>query len=148
MKWKKYNESSEANEPVKIKTIEEIPPEDGFGNLGGDARFLIDDYLNDLARFPPYHNGHIPEDEEEEIRNALVAVYVEFEYWMPEDDEYDAGYEDGKMMLIIDNDDGALCNIDFFEGDYDWDVKNFVKAEAYKYLGLKEGTNCCPSHDD
>lgn len=91
MKWKKYSESvndaaeelAEVEEPVKIKDVDEITPEsDGYGSLGSDAQFLIDEYIGDLAR-KYYRNGHIPEDEEEEIRDALVPVYVEFEYWAP-----------------------------------------------------------------
>ena len=148
MKWKKLNESvndaaealAEVEEPVKIKEVDEITPDnDGFGSLGSDANFLIDEYIGDMAR-RNYTNGHIPEDEEEEIRNALTAVYVEFEYWAPEDEDYEAGYDDGRMMFIIDKDTGDLCNLDKFnsvsEADYPDGVYEIVEAAAYKHLGI------------
>lgn len=145
MKWKKYNESSEVNEPVKIKDIYEFSPDyDEFGNYASDAAFLINEYINDQAR-KYYTNGVIPDDEEQEIRDALVAVYVKFEYWLPEDEDYEAGYEDGEIIFIIDRDDGSLCNIDLFNGDYPNEVRDEIETAAYKYLGVKPGTNCCPN---
>lgn len=72
MKWKRYTESvndaaeelAEVEEPVKIKDVDEIRPEsDGWGSLGSDAQFLIDEYIGDLAR-RNYTNGRIPEGEE------------------------------------------------------------------------------------
>lgn len=152
MKWKKLNESvndaaealAEVEEPVKIKEVDEITPEsNGFGSLGSDAQFLIDEYIGDMAR-KNYRNGHIPEDEEQAIRDALACVYVEFEYWAPEDEDYEAGYDDGKALFIIDKDDGSLCNVDFFECVYPNEVRDFVENEAYNWIGVEKGINCCP----
>ena len=159
MKWKKYSESvndaadelAEVEEPVKIKDVDEITPEsDGYGSLGSDAQFLIDEYIGDLAR-RNYTNGKIPEDEEEEIRDALVPVYVEFEYWAPEDEDNYAGYEDGQMMFIIDRDNGDMCNIDLLnnEGEFPYPdgVRELVEDAAYKYLGITHDKYywCVPS---
>ena len=144
-------ELAEVEEPVKIKDVDEITPEsDGYGSLGSDAQFLIDEYIGDLAR-KYYRNGHIPEDEEEEIRDALVPVYVEFEYWAPEDEDNYAGYEDGQMMFIIDRDNGDMCNIDLFnnggEFSYPDGVRELVEDAAYKYLGITHDKYywCVPS---
>ena len=114
--------------------------------MGSDADYLIDEYINDKAK-KYYTNGHIPEDEEEEIRDALVAVYVTFEHWMPEDDDNYAGYEDGQAMFIIDQDDGSLCNVDFFDRDYPQEVQDFVMEAAYKHIGATHDKyfNCCPT---
>lgn len=68
---------------------------------------------------------------------------MEFDYWMPEDEEYEAGYEEGKAMFIIDKNDGSLCNMDVC-GDYPDEAVERAKKEAYKYLGVKPGENCCP----
>ena len=161
MKWKKLNESvndaaealAEVEEPVKIKEVDEITPDnDGYGSLGSDANFLIDEYINDQAR-KYYTNRHIPEDEEDEIRNSLTAVYVEFEFWAPEDDDYEAGYDDGRMMFIIDKDNGNLCNVDKFNSvsgaDYPDGVYEIVEDAAYKHIGVTHDKyyNCCPSGD-
>lgn len=155
MKWKKLNESvndaaeelAEVEEPVKIKDVDEITPEsDGYGSLGSDAQFLIDEYIGDQAR-KYYTNRHIPEDEEEEIRDALVPVYVEFEYWAPADADYEAGYDDGKVLFIIDKNDGSLCNVDYFECNYPDNVYDEVENAAYKYLGITHDNYywCVPS---
>lgn len=143
MKWKEYNRGSSSNEPVKFKDVSEIVPDrDGFGSLGSNAAFLIDEYVGDIAR-RWYSNGRIPENEERAITDALIAVYVEFDYWMPKDEEYEAGYEEGKAMFIIDKNDGSLCNMDVC-GDYPDEAVERAKKEAYKYLGVKPGENCCP----
>lgn len=153
MKWKKLNESvndaadelAEVEEPVKIQDVDEIAPEeDGFGSYASDVRYLIDEYINDQAR-KYYTNRHIPEDEEQELRDELVGVYVKFEYWAAADEEYDAGYEDGEVLFIIDKNDGSLCNVDYFECNYPDNVYDEVEAAAYKYLGVKKGINCCPN---
>ena len=162
MKWKKLTKESvndaaealaEVEEPVKIKEVDEITPDnDGYGSLGSDANFLIDEYINDQAR-KYYTNRHIPEDEEDEIRNSLTAVYVEFEFWAPEDDDYEAGYDDGRMMFIIDKDNGNLCNVDKFNSvsgaDYPDGVYEIVEDAAYKHIGVTHDKyyNCCPSGD-
>ena len=162
MKWKKLTKESvndaaealaEVEEPVKIKEVDEITPDnDGYGSLGSDANFLIDEYINDQAR-KYYTNRHIPEDEEDEIRNSLTAVYVEFEFWAPEDDDYEAGYDDGRMMFIIDKDNGNLCNVDKFNrvsgADYPDGVYEIVEDAAYKHIGVTHDKyyNCCPSGD-
>jgi hypothetical protein len=152
MKWKKLNESvndaaeelAEVEEPVKIKDVDEITPEeDGFGGYASDVRHLIDEYIGDQAR-KYYINRHIPEDEEQEIRENLVGVYVKFEYWAPEDEDYEAGYDDGEVLFIIDKTDGSLCNVDWFECNYPDNVYDEVEDAAYKYLGVKKGINCCP----
>ena len=152
MKWKKLNESvndaadelAEVEEPVKIQDVDEIAPEeDGFGSYASDVRHLIDEYIGDQAR-KYYTNRHIPEDEEQEIRENLVGVYVKFEYWAPEDEDYEAGYEEGEVIFIIDKTDGSLCNVDYFECNYPDNVYDEVEDAAYKYLGVKKGINCCP----
>jgi len=157
MKWKKYTESvndaadelAEVEEPVKnIKLWEITPDSDGYGSLGSDAQFLIDEYIGDLAR-RSYTNGHIPEDEEQEIRDSLYAVYAEFEYWLPEDEDYDAGYEDGKIMFIICKDDGCLCGLDKFSETYPDEVYDKVEKEAYDFAGVTHDKYywCVPSND-
>lgn len=70
MKWKEYNRGSSSNEPVKFKDVSEIVPDrDGFGSLGSNAAFLIDEYVGDIAR-RWYSNGRIPENEERAITDA------------------------------------------------------------------------------
>ena len=160
MKWKKIttesiddvdNEIDGQQTPFKLKGVDEITPDnDGWGSYASDARFLIDEYLGKQAK-AYYTNGHIPEDEEEEWRECLAAVLVEFEYWMPEDEDNYAGYEDGQMMFIIDRDNGDMCNIDLFnnggEFSYPDGVRELVEDAAYKYLGITHDKYywCVPS---
>jgi len=146
MKWKKYIESvnDAAEEPVIGIEVDEIRPEsDGYGSLASNAQYLIDQYIGDQAR-KYYTNRRIPEDEEVEIRENLVPVYVKFEYWAPEDADYEAGYEDGDAMFIIDKTDGSLCNVDYFESVFPDEVYDIVEDAAYNYLGISKGMNCCP----
>ena len=143
MKWKKLTRESVNDaadelegleEPVKIIDVDEIRPEsDGYGSLASDAQFLIDEYIGDLAR-KYYHNGHIPTDEEEAIRESLVAVYVEFEYWAEEDEDNYAGYEDGKILFLIDRDDKSIVDLDRFSNDYPDEVEDKARDEAIKFV--------------
>ena len=151
MKWKKIttesiddvdNEIDGQQTPFKLKGVDEITPDnDGWGSYASDARFLIDEYLGKQAK-AYYTNGHIPEDEEEEWRECLAAVLVEFEYWMPEDEDNYAGYEDGKMLFIIDKCDGELCEVDDFTNGRPEEIpdeaREEAKKEAYNFLGIKE----------
>ena len=151
MKWKKIttesiddvdNEIDGPQTPFKVKGVDEITPDnDGWGSYASDARFLIDEYLGKQAK-AYYTNGHIPEDEEEEWRECLAAVLVEFEYWMPEDEDNYAGYEDGKMLFIIDKCDGELCEVDDFTNGCPEEIpdeaRDEAKKEAYNFLGIKE----------
>lgn len=155
MKWKHYKESvndaadflNEVEEPVRNVQLDEIYPgyDGGIGSgLDSNAQFLIDEYIGDQAK-KWYTNRHIPDDEEQEMRDSLVAVYAEFEYWAPEDEDYEEGYDRGQMMFIIDKDDGSLCNVDFYETDYSDEVYEIVKAKAYAKVGVKPGSNLCPN---
>lgn len=135
-------------EPFKIVDVDEITPDsDGYGSLGSDAQFLIDEYIGDQAR-RYYRNGVIPEDEEEELRNNLTAVLVEFKFWKDEDEDNYAGYEDGQIMYIIDT-DGWQCNVDFF--DYNGralelpkEVYEGARDAAFKYVGVPYKGDCSP----
>lgn len=151
MKWKKIttesiddidNEIDGPQTPFKLKGVDEITPDnDGWGSYASDARFLIDKYLREQAK-AYYTNGHIPEDEEEEWRECLAAVLVEFEYWMPEDEDNYAGYEEGKMLFIIDKRDGELCEVDDFTNgrpeEISDEAREEAEKEAYKFLGIKK----------
>ena len=151
MKWKKIttesiddvdNEIDGQQTPFKLKGVDEITPDnDGWGSYASDARFLIDEYLGKQAK-AYYTNGHIPEDEEEEWRECLAAVLVEFEYWMPEDEDNYAGYEDGKMLFVIDRRDGELCEVDDFTNGRPEEISDVAREEAekeaYKFLGIKK----------
>ncbi len=139
MKWKKYTESINPDVPYIpskfiLHDVDEITPEhDSYGSLASDAQFLIDEYIGSQAK-KYYTNGHIPTDEEEAIRDSLTAIYVEFEYWCEEDEEYDAGYEDGKIMFIIDTSDNRIIDTDTFSKDIPEDVVDRAKEEALKYI--------------
>lgn len=69
-------------------------------------------------------------------------MLVEFEYWLPEDEDNYAGYEDGKMMFIVDWRDGELCMVDDFTGgnpdEIPDEIRDMAEKEAYKYLGVKK----------
>ena len=155
MKWKKLTRESVNDaadelggleEPVRIIDVDEIRPEsDVYGSLASDAQFLIDEYIGSQAK-KYYTNGHIPEDEEEAIRDSLAAVYVEFEYWAEEDEDNYAGYEEGQTMFIIDRDDGSICGIDKFRNDYPDDVLDFVKGVACEHIGVKVGSDRSPRY--
>ncbi len=139
MKWRKIttesiddvdNEVDRPQTPFRLKGVDEITPDnDSYGYYASDARFLIDEYLGKQAK-AYYRNGHIPEDEEEEWRECLAAVLVEFEYWMPEDEDNYAGYEDGKMLFIIDRRDGELCEVDDFTNDRPEEIPDEAREEA------------------
>jgi hypothetical protein len=114
--------------------VDEITPEhDSHGSLGSNADFMIQQYIDDQAK-RYYRNGVIPEDEEEELRSCLTPIYVEFEYWCEEDEEYDAGYEDGKIMFIIDTSDNSIIDTDTFSEDIPEDVVDRAREEALKYI--------------
>ena len=139
MKWKKYCKESVMGDPDSsarfiLHDVDEITPEhDGYGSLASDADFMIQQYINDQAK-RYYTNGIIPDDEEEELRICLTPIYVEFEYWCEEDEEYDAGYEDGKIMFIIDTSDNSIIDTDTFSKDIPEDVVDRAKEEALKYI--------------
>ena len=139
MKWKKYCKESVMGDPDSsarfiLHDVNEITPEhDGYGSLASDADFMIQQYINDQAK-RYYRNGVIPEDEEEELRNYLTPIYVEFEYWCEEDEEYDAGYEDGKIMFIIDTSDDRIVDTDTFSKDIPEDVVDRAREKALKYI--------------
>ena len=59
---------------------------------------------------------------------------MEFEYWCEEDEEYDAGYEDGKIMFIIDTEDNKIIDSDTFSKDIPDDVFERAREEALKYI--------------
>lgn len=138
MKWKKYTESVNPDVPYIpskfiLHDVDEIVPEhDGYGSLGSNAEFMIQQYINDIAK-SYYRNGVIPEDEEEELRSELTPIYVEFEYWH-EEDEYPEGYEDGKIMFIIDTSDNTIIDSDTFSEDIPDDVFERAREEALKYI--------------
>ena len=152
MKWKKYygesvNDAAEElnglEEPFKLKEVNWIIPDnDSWGSYASDAQFLIDKYLGEMAK-AYYTNGHIPEDEEEEWRECLDAVLVEFEYWMPEDEDYYAGYRDGEMLFIINNSDGKLIDVDDFTNGHYEEISEIAREEAekaaYNFIGIKKG---------
>jgi hypothetical protein len=139
MKWKKYRESINPDVPYIpskfiLHDVDEITPElDSYGSLASDADFMIQQYINDQAK-KYYTNGIIPDDEEEELRSYLTPIYVEFEYWCEEDEEYDAGYEDGKIMFIIDASDNKIIDSDTFSKDIPEDVVDRAREEALKYI--------------
>lgn len=138
MKWKKYTESVNPDVPYIpskfiLHEVDEIIPEhDSYGSLGSNAEFMIQQYINDIAK-SYYRNGVIPEDEEEELRSELTPIYVEFEYWH-EEDEYPEGYEDGKIMFIIDTSDNKVIDSDTFSEDIPDDVFERAREEALKYI--------------
>lgn len=140
MKWKKYYKESHMGDSDSsqarfiLKDVDEITPDsDSWGSYASDAQFLIDEYLGKQAK-AYYTNGHIPEDEEEEWRECLKAVLVEFEYWCDEDEEYEAGYDDGKILFIIDKRDGEVEEYDEFSNDYPEDIFEKAKAKAIEYV--------------
>ena len=139
MKWKKYYKESVMGDPDSsarfiLHNVDEITPEhDRYGSLGSNADFMIQQYINDQAKIY-YTNGIIPDDEEEELRSYLTPIYVEFEYWCEEDEEYDAGYEDGKIMFIIDTSDNTIIDSDTFSEDIPDDVFERAREEALKYI--------------
>ena len=138
MKWKKYTESINPDVPYIpskfiLHDVDEIVPEhDSWGSLGSNADFMIQKYINDMAK-SYYRNGVIPEDEEEELRSYLMAIYVEFEYWH-EEDEYPEGYEEGKIMFIVDTSDNKIIDSDTFSEDIPDDVFERAREEALKYI--------------
>lgn len=138
MKWKKYAESVNPDVPYIpskfiLHDVDEITPEhDSYGSLGSNADFMIQQYINDMAK-SYYRNGVIPEDEEEELRSCLTAIYVEFEYWH-EEDEYPEGYEEGKIMFIVDTSDNKIIDSDTFSEDIPDDVFERAREEALKYI--------------
>ena len=138
MKWKKYTESVNPDVPYIpskfiLHDVDEIVPEhDSWGSLGSNADFMIQKYINDMAK-SYYRNGVIPEDEEEELRSCLMAIYVEFEYWH-EEDEYPEGYEEGKIMFIVDTSDNKIIDSDTFSEDIPDDVFERAREEALKYI--------------
>lgn len=138
MKWKKYTESVNPDVPYIpskfiLHDVDEITPEhDSWGSLGSDADFLIQQYIDDMAK-RYYTNGVIPEDEEEELRSYLTPIYVEFEYWH-EEDEYPEGYEDGQIMFIIDTSDNKVIDSDTFSEDIPDDAFERAREEALKYI--------------
>lgn len=138
MKWKKYTESVNPDVPYIpskfiLHDVDEITPEhDSYGSLGSNADFMIQKYINDMAK-SYYRNGVIPEDEEEELRSCLMAIYVEFEYWH-EEDEYPEGYEEGKIMFIVDTSDNKIIDSDTFSEDIPDDVFERAREEALKYI--------------
>lgn len=138
MKWKKYTESINPDVPYIpskfiLHDVDEIVPEhDSYGSLGSNAEFMIQQYINDIAK-SYYRNGVIPEDEEEELRSELTPIYVEFEYWH-EEDEYPEGYEDGKIMFIIDTSDNKVIDSDTFSEDIPDDVFELARKEALNYI--------------
>ena len=138
MKWKKYTESINPDVPYIpskfiLHFVDAITPEhDSYGSLNSDADFMIQQYINDQAeRY--YTNGIIPEDEEEELRSYLIPINVEFEYWH-EEDEYPEGYEDGKIMFIIDTSDNQIIDSDTFSKDIPDDVFECAREAAMKYI--------------
>ena len=137
MKWKKYTESVNPDVPYIpskfiLHDVDEIVPEhDSWGSLGSNADFMIQKYINDMAK-SYYRNGVIPEDEEEELRSCLMAIYVEFEYW--HEDEYPEGYEEGKIMFIVDTSDNKIIDSDTFSEDIPDDVFERAREEALKYI--------------
>ena len=140
MKWRKIKTESINPDvpyiPSKfiLHDVDEITPEhDSYGSLASDADFMIQKYINDIAK-SYYTNGIIPDDEEEELRSCLTPVYVEFEYWCEEDEEYDAGYEDGKIMFIIDTSDNKIIDSDTFSKDIPDDAFERAREEALKYI--------------
>ncbi len=138
MKWKKYTESVNPDVPYIptkfiLHEVDEITPEhDSYGSLGSNAEFMIQKYINDIAK-SYYRNGVIPEDEEEELRSDLTPIYVEFEYWH-EEDEYPEGYEDGKIMFIIDTSDNTVIDSDTFSEDIPDEVFERARKEALNYI--------------
>lgn len=138
MKWKKYTESVNPDVPYIptkfiLHEVDEITPEhDSYGSLGSNADFMIQQYIDDIAK-SYYRNGVIPEDEEEELRSELTPIYVEFEYWH-EEDEYPEGYEDGKIMFIIDTSDNKIIDSDTFSEDIPDEVFKRAREEALKYI--------------
>lgn len=140
MKWRKITTESINPDvpyiPSKfiLHDVDEITPEhDSYGSLASDADFLIQQCIDDMAK-SYYTNGVIPKDEEEELRSCLTPIYVEFEYWCEEDEEYDAGYEDGKIMFIIDTEDNKIIDSDTFSKDIPDDVFERAREEALKYI--------------
>ena len=138
MKWKKYTESVNPDVPYIpskfiLHDVDEITPEhDSYGSLASDADFMIQQYIDDMAK-SYYRNGVIPDDEEEELRSYLIPINVEFEYWH-EEDEYPEGYEDGKIMFIIDTSDNKVIDSDTFSEDIPDDVFERARKEALKYI--------------
>ena len=78
--------------------------------MNEDAYYLIEEYIGDIAT-KYYTNGEIPEDEEEELRESLVAVGVVFEY-NDSDDEYVMD----EILFIIDKNDLSIVE----QGKYDY----------------------------
>lgn len=58
---------------------------------------------------------------------------MEFEYWH-EEDEYPEGYEDGKIMFIIDTSDDKVIDSDTFSEDIPDDAFERAREEALKYI--------------
>lgn len=139
---KRLGESVE--QPLRIKGVHEIYPDydSGVGGYDSDAAFLIDEYIGYMAK-SWYTNGHIPEEEEQEIRDSLTAVLVEFEYWHDEDEDFEAGYEDGEILFII-CDDGGLCGVDLMGQDFPDGVFEQARDAAYKHVGIEYTMYCGP----
>ncbi len=133
MKWKRIDESSDYNGPVKIKNLREISPDED-SSLGTIVATEIEEFIEYRKR-----HWYTSKDKENEIRDATVGVYVEFEYWCEEDEEYEAGYEDGAALVIINKEDGSLYSVkafgeypDVFDGDE-------IEDAAYEYLDVEPG---------
>jgi predicted PP-loop superfamily ATPase len=141
---KRLGESVE--EPLRIKGVYEIYPDSdsGVGGYDSDAAFLIDEYIGYTAK-SWYTNGHIPEEEEQELRNSLTGILVQFEYWQDEDEDFEAGYEDGEILFIICN-DGGLCGEDQMGKNYPDDVYEKARDAAYKRVGVKYTGYCGPEY--
>lgn len=110
MKWVRINEGIE---PPKDNPAWDIgfyvidPDGSDFRDISSNAQFLIDEYINDIAK-KYYTNGNIPDDEEHELRNGLQCVYSEFNYFDEESDEE----TNGELMVVVDTSDGSLVNYD------------------------------------
>ena len=107
MKWKKYygesvDDSSgsldASEEPVKIiEVFDVLPIQYSINGMNEDAYNLIEEYIRDIAA-KYYTNGEIPEDEDEKLRESLVAVGVAFEFL----DQYiDYKYVDEEIVQYL-----------------------------------------------
>ena len=95
--------------------------------MNEDAYYLIEEYICDIAA-KYYTNGKIPEDEEEELRESLVAVGVAFEY---RDSYSDDEYVMDEILFIIDKNDMSIVE----QGKYDLpsDVEDKTMEAAIEF---------------
>lgn len=120
-----------------------IPNDDDSRDLAYNAEFLLNEYINYMAK-SYYTNGNMPEDEEQDIRDNASCVYSEFTYH----DEDEGEDLQGNLMFIIDTSDGSLMNFDTEMAKYiPDDVFEEVKKLAYYYIDVEMGNQHVPINE-